>query len=289
MTTRVATKAGHVVDNDTEFFWRQNRKKCERNPNSKIRISVCFSHDRDIIESWIGRVRRGASATTNQQSIKAHGRTDRPSTAHRFVAQHIMPGTMMMVWRVTTMTLLLLRYRSCLAWTTTWKYSGLSRHGQCRSTTNLRRKLSSLPSLSSSLAMVRRGEAPPSHLRKQNEHPPRNYRLISSEVVSKEGLRSTKSECGDDRWEQEALEECFVDCWNATYWTVNQYKDPAIDTILQRLCSPAPQGFYIIQRAVQHEMAARRAANRKGGSLGSVLGSLVYLLKQGHVFAIRND
>jgi tRNA G46 methylase TrmB len=69
-----------------------------------------------------------------------------------------------------------------------------------------------------------------------------------------------------------ALEEC----WKSDTSSVNPFGDDRIDRILQRLCSPAPQSYYVIKRAL--------ATTSPSESLFT-LQQLQYLLKSGFQFA----
>jgi len=71
----------------------------------------------------------------------------------------------------------------------------------------------------------------------------------------------------------------FDACWDAQSVNVNPSNDSNIEVILQRLCSPAPQSYFVVERA------------RKQGAEHQVetLRQLQYLLKQGYRWATSDD
>lgn len=72
----------------------------------------------------------------------------------------------------------------------------------------------------------------------------------------------------------------FDGCWGIQTFDINPLNDTKIDTILQRLCSPAPQSYFVMHRALQCEQNL---------NLTTVLGKLQYLLKPGYQWAISED
>ena len=73
----------------------------------------------------------------------------------------------------------------------------------------------------------------------------------------------------------------YYECWAANSWSVNPHGDVAIDSILQKLHSPAPQSFHVIQRALL-------LSNETNLSSQDVFEMLSYLLKDECQFAMRN-
>lgn len=67
-------------------------------------------------------------------------------------------------------------------------------------------------------------------------------------------------------------------CWSADSWSVNPDGDTRIDDILQALHSPAPQGFFVIERALQRP---------SGDITESVLRQCQYLVKDRYQFCFR--
>ena len=69
----------------------------------------------------------------------------------------------------------------------------------------------------------------------------------------------------------------FEECWKSNTWSVNPLNDTRVDTVLQRLCSPAPQSYFVLDRAIQ-----QRATEQ-------VLSQCTYLLKPGFEFQVKDD
>jgi hypothetical protein len=99
----------------------------------------------------------------------------------------------------------------------------------------------------------------------------------------------------------------FQACWQSTTFSVNPLDDPTINRVLQCLCSPAPQSYYVIQRALQkttYDQHCRPLRSILGSStasstvsdddnvevdiVGRVFALLSYLLKPGYQFAVRD-
>lgn len=72
----------------------------------------------------------------------------------------------------------------------------------------------------------------------------------------------------------------FDGCWGIQTFDINPSNDTKIDTILQRLCSPAPQSYYVMRRALECGQEQ---------NLTSVLWKLQHLLKPGYQWAISED
>ena len=73
----------------------------------------------------------------------------------------------------------------------------------------------------------------------------------------------------------------FEECWNLNTWSVNPLNDTRVDTILQRLCSPAPQSLFVLERALFQQ--------QKSNTLEHVLSQCTYLLKPGFEFQVKED
>lgn len=67
-------------------------------------------------------------------------------------------------------------------------------------------------------------------------------------------------------------------CWNADSWSVNPHGDSLIDDILQGLHSPAPQGLFVIERAL-------RLA--QGQNIETVLAKCQYLVKDDYCLSFN--
>lgn len=82
-------------------------------------------------------------------------------------------------------------------------------------------------------------------------------------------------------WGQELYKELpFDECWNAQTLVVNPLNDTWTETILQRLCSPAPQSYFVVKRAVEQQQQQQHSRN-----LSTTLGRLQYLVKPGYQWA----
>ena len=73
----------------------------------------------------------------------------------------------------------------------------------------------------------------------------------------------------------------FDECWQAQTATINPLDDTHIELMLQRLCSPAPQSYFVASRAVQQ--SARDVHERT--SSAQKLSQLQYLVKDGYQWA----
>lgn len=78
-------------------------------------------------------------------------------------------------------------------------------------------------------------------------------------------------------------------CWNATAFTVNPFHSASVDEILQCLCSPAPQSFFVVNRAVQQFLCGRQEANCSIMGLDQILSDFSYLLKPGYNFVVGSS
>jgi SAM-dependent methyltransferase len=80
----------------------------------------------------------------------------------------------------------------------------------------------------------------------------------------------------------------FEECWASTSKTANPEKDAGIDTILQGLVSPAPQSFYVLQRAfLKHHCRDEYSSLEEVAE--RVVSVCSYLLKDGHFLVVRKD
>jgi SAM-dependent methyltransferase len=82
-------------------------------------------------------------------------------------------------------------------------------------------------------------------------------------------------------WESELLNECK----RTTSKTINPQKLEHLDTILQRLNGPAPQSFYVLQRAVHR--ALTNGARPK--DLEFLQTTAFFLVKRGYKFVLYNE
>jgi SAM-dependent methyltransferase len=73
------------------------------------------------------------------------------------------------------------------------------------------------------------------------------------------------------------------ECWKANTWSMNPLNYSAVDQVLQRLHSPAPQSLYVIDRALRLAQESTTATE----SLGSTLEACAYLIKPGYHFVTR--
>jgi SAM-dependent methyltransferase len=81
----------------------------------------------------------------------------------------------------------------------------------------------------------------------------------------------------------------FEACWTTTSQDVNPHASAEIDCILQSLHSPAPQSFFVIQRAIKQTLD--QATEREHPQLESIVEQQLcrcsYLLKPGRRFVLR--
>ena len=76
----------------------------------------------------------------------------------------------------------------------------------------------------------------------------------------------------------------FDECWKTQTSTVNPLDDTHTELMLQRLCSPAPQSYFVASRAVQQS-----ARDIHGDTSAQKLGQLQYLVKDGYQWAETGD
>lgn len=83
----------------------------------------------------------------------------------------------------------------------------------------------------------------------------------------------------------------FNECWKSNSWSVNPLNDTAIDQILQALHSPAPQSFYVVQRALalaqEEASSASSTTTSTTESIHATLETCAYLIKPGYQFVMR--
>jgi SAM-dependent methyltransferase len=87
------------------------------------------------------------------------------------------------------------------------------------------------------------------------------------------------------------LSDPFEACWTTTSQDVNPDASAQIDCILQSLHSPAPQSFFVVQRAVEQVLgqASERWRPQRDSIIEQQLGRCSYLLKPGRRFLVRRD
>lgn len=78
---------------------------------------------------------------------------------------------------------------------------------------------------------------------------------------------------------EDTHQHTFEQCWKASTWSVNPQNDTRVDTLLQRLCSPAPQSLFVLTRAIQ--------ARNTSDFLQEILSKCSFLLKPGYEFQVR--
>jgi SAM-dependent methyltransferase len=83
----------------------------------------------------------------------------------------------------------------------------------------------------------------------------------------------------------EDVQDAFAECYAATTSTVNGQDDEAINEILCCLNSPAPQAYFVLQRALNENIKTTRPQ----WGTERLLSMLSCLLKQNYRFAIRSN
>jgi len=73
----------------------------------------------------------------------------------------------------------------------------------------------------------------------------------------------------------------FQECWDAGTTNINPLNDTRVDTMLQRLCSPAPQSYFIVERFLHNR--------QNGNRLKCDFSEIQYLSKPGYQWKLNND
>ena len=76
-----------------------------------------------------------------------------------------------------------------------------------------------------------------------------------------------------------AEENKFEECWASDSWSVNPMNDPKVDDTLASLHSPAPQSYYVINRALQRAKSDEERLQ--------VCNKLAYLVKENRTIIFR--
>jgi tRNA G46 methylase TrmB len=82
-------------------------------------------------------------------------------------------------------------------------------------------------------------------------------------------------------------ESLFDACWEADTQSVNPLDDEGINAILQRVCSPAPQSYYVIQKATANFIESE--TSEIISEISDTLCQLQYLVKPGYQWIVSED